>query len=703
MIRRAAVAIAVLAGVWIAPPVARTALNVSYGLTAQSFTNLDRSGTRSFGYITLLRGGRYRFELRSSAPSVLEVAGSRAPEAILAAGAHFILIETTHDGISPPVELLWARDGAALSAVPSWRLSPSRIDTWRLLVVRTLEWLRGGATIVGAIAAAAIAFSRWRLPLTAAARAHPQAAAFVLFMLMTLVQTWPLATNPARLSRHDNSDAMLNEWALGWVAHQVLGDPLHLFDANIFFPERNTLAYSEAMLLQGIAGAPLLWAGASTLFVHNVMVLAGFTLTGWATSIVAARWTGSWVAGAAAGIVAAFNAHTLTRLPHLQALHVEFLPLALAAFDSLLREPRVGHAVRLAGWFALQSLASLYLLVFSVFALFAAAIARPREWLGSRFRQVAVHVALAAAIGVALLVPYLQAYWQVHSEQGMIRPLSDVEFFMASWTDYLSSPSRIHFNTWSHRVFSGAALFPGFMAIVLAANAIGRGIAWSDPRARMCLAFGLCGLVLSFGTKIPGYALLYDALPLLKAVRAVSRFGYLALLAVAFLAAFGIADLRQRLPGRWWPAAAVAILAIVALEPLVAPIHFSRSSEVPAIYELVASEPNAVVAELPMPGGRAWFGNARYMLNSTKHWKKMINGYSGFAPRSFHEHGAALAQFPAPPSIAALQAIGVTHAFVHIDGFTAEQRAVLDTLPDLVRLAEADRTILYRVKRRPGS
>jgi hypothetical protein len=510
-------------------------------------------------------------------------------------------------------------------------------------------------------------------------------------------------TDPARLSRHDNSDAMLNEWALGWVAHQIVGDPLHLFDANIFFPERNTLAYSEALLLQGIAGAPLLWAGASTLFVHNMMVLAGFTLTGWATAIVAARWTGSWVAGVAAGIVAAFNAHTLTRLPHLQALHVEFLPLALAAFDSLLREPRVGHAVRLAGWFALQSLASLYLLVFSVFALAAAAIARPREWLGSRFGPVAAHLALAAAIAVVLLLPYLQAYWQVHSEQGMSRPLRDVEFFMASWTDYVSSPSRIHFNTWSHRVFSGAALFPGVMAIVLAAIAIGRGIAWADPRARMCLAFGLCGLVLSFGTKVPGYAALYDALPLLKAVRAVSRFGYLAVLAVAFLAAFGITDLRRRLPTRWRPAAAVAILAIVSLEPLVAPIHFTRSSGVPAIYETVAFEPDAVVAELPMPGGSAWFGNARYMLNSTKHWRKMINGYSGFAPRSFHEHGAALAQFPAPSSIAALQMIGVTHVFVHLDGFSSEQRAMLDNLPDLARLAAADRTVLYRVKPRPGS
>jgi hypothetical protein len=35
----------------------------------------------------------------------------------------------------------------------------------------------------------------------------------------------------------------------------------------------------------------------------------------------------------------------LTRLPHLQAMHVEFLPLALAALDTVLRKPNARHAL----------------------------------------------------------------------------------------------------------------------------------------------------------------------------------------------------------------------------------------------------------------------------------------------------------------------------------------------------------------------
>jgi tRNA uridine 5-carboxymethylaminomethyl modification enzyme len=57
-----------------------------------------------------------------------------------------------------------------------------------------------------------------------------------------------------------------------------------------------------------------------------------------------ATGAGDTVAGIAAGIFFAFNSNILTRLPHMQALHVEFIPLALLAWDRLLAEPRAKHA-----------------------------------------------------------------------------------------------------------------------------------------------------------------------------------------------------------------------------------------------------------------------------------------------------------------------------------------------------------------------
>src|SRR5262249_3792193 len=152
-------------------------------------------------------------------------------------------------------------------------------------------------------------------------------------------------------SRNDNGDTVLNEWALAWVGHQALRAPLHLFETNIFYPEHNTLALSEAMVVQAAIGAPLLWMSASPVLTYNVVLMAGFVLSGWAMCYVVARWTDDWIAGLVSGVLFAFNAHSMTRLPHLQAQHVEFLPLALFSLDALLREPRLGHALRLALWY----------------------------------------------------------------------------------------------------------------------------------------------------------------------------------------------------------------------------------------------------------------------------------------------------------------------------------------------------------------
>ena len=80
------------------------------------------------------------------------------------------------------------------------------------------------------------------------------------FTALALVMTWPLGSPVARVVP-DMNDSFFNIWRLSWVAHQLVHQPTALFDANIFYPARHTLAYSDAMLLVGLAGAPFLWAG----------------------------------------------------------------------------------------------------------------------------------------------------------------------------------------------------------------------------------------------------------------------------------------------------------------------------------------------------------------------------------------------------------------------------------------------------------
>ena len=103
-------------------------------------------------------------------------------------------------------------------------------------------------------------------------------ASLALFVLLAIAHTWPLATNPGGLSRNDTHDTVHHEWILAWDAHQLATDPLHLFDANIFYPERDTLAYSDHLLPQAVMAAPLLWGGASPVLAYNLLLIAGLAL-----------------------------------------------------------------------------------------------------------------------------------------------------------------------------------------------------------------------------------------------------------------------------------------------------------------------------------------------------------------------------------------------------------------------------------------
>src|SRR5206468_7282277 len=111
----------------------------------------------------------------------------------------------------------------------------------------------------------------------------------------------------------------------------------HLFEANIFYPAHDTLAFSEPLIVPALIGAPLAWAGGSPVLVYNLVVIAGMALSAFATFVLIEAWTGSFPAGLVAGSLFAFNTHTLTRFAHVQGLHIYGLPLALLAIDRLVR------------------------------------------------------------------------------------------------------------------------------------------------------------------------------------------------------------------------------------------------------------------------------------------------------------------------------------------------------------------------------
>jgi hypothetical protein len=503
-------------------------------------------------------------------------------------------------------------------------------------------------------------------------------------LLLAIVHTWPLATAPGTLSRNDNADAELNEWILAWVAHQLPRAPTRLFEGNFFYPEHDTLAYSEPLIVPALMGAPIRWLGASPVLVFNLVLILGFALTAWAGYSLVAEWTGDRTAGLLAGSVFAFNTHTLTRLAHMQGIHAWGLPLTLLAADRLIVHARWRDAVWLAVWMAAMAYTSGYLVVFGAIMVAVVVLVRTLDWWARPFRVLSLF-AFATGLALVAILPVYLPYRRVARTMGMSRPLEAVSEFSATLTGYLATAGRIHFHTWSSRFLGNPVdlFFPGVVVIVLGGLALywgmsGRHHLDGSPtltrrRIVMLLAIGLTGFILSLGLRTPVYGWVYHVFPPMQGLRAAARFGNLFLLAMGALAGFGLAFARRRLPATRAGLVVAGLVVLANLESMRAPLGYTRFDGIPAIYDILAQEPGRVVlVEVPFYPTQAAFEHTKYVLNSTAHWRHLVNGYSGYLPQSFRRNAALFWFFPEDHAIEAMRRAGATHVMVHPKGFGSE-------------------------------
>ncbi|MEW6363084.1 MAG: hypothetical protein AB1714_00440 [Acidobacteriota bacterium] len=132
------------------------------------------------------------------------------------------------------------------------------------------------------------------------------AAALATFTDLTIVYTHPLSLSPATLTADGGVDQYLTSWILAWDAHAIAADPLRIFDANIFYPHRNTLAFSENLISTAILVLPAARLGGSAMLVQNLAVLLSFVLAAYAAYLLAHELVRSRAAALVAGFIFGF-------------------------------------------------------------------------------------------------------------------------------------------------------------------------------------------------------------------------------------------------------------------------------------------------------------------------------------------------------------------------------------------------------------
>jgi hypothetical protein len=510
-------------------------------------------------------------------------------------------------------------------------------------------------------------------------RGLAEATAVVLgAVALTAVLTYPLAFKLDRVGRLNTDDGRWSIWVVSWVAYALTTDPAGLYQANIFYPERNALAFSEANLVAGAIGAPVWALTGNPYLTHNVVALLSFVIAAAGAYYLVRYLTGHRGAAAVGGVLYAFCPFVFARTAHIQLLLTGGIPFCLLAFHRLVDRVTVRHAVTLGVALWVQALACAYYGIFAglMVGLGTLVYAFTRQlW---RSREYWTGIALAAFVSVGLTVPFFLPYLEVQ-RGGFARTLEDAQMYSADVGAWLASAA------WSHRWWLDAiapfneVLFPGILTTVLGVT--GLVLAVRQPRLREVAIFYGLSLALAFWLSLGPDAGLYTAffhtIPIFSFLRAPARIGILVTLGLVVFAGLALASV----PGgrRRTALLATGLVFLSAAELMHAPLTAMREAPpLPTVYHTLAVQPAGVVAEFPYYSRRGDFPrHAFYMLNSTSHFMPLVNGYSDHIPQSFRENATVLSSFPTRDSFAVLGSVGTRYAVFHLNLYDRRSRQYL--------------------------
>lgn len=606
------------------------------------------------GELRLPRAGPYRFWLDGEGTLAVELDGrpllaargapARAATVMaLLPGTHRLRVEAS--GRALRARLGWnaptraGRAGSEAELLPARFLGPAR-PAWLWWAT---DLLAGWLSALGGLLLFLAPWERPReLGVAAAPTRREWLAALAGHATLALLLTWPLARDLAGQGPFHRPDGRLNAWILGWNAQALLSHPATVFQAPVFHPLPDALAFTENLLLPALLVAPATRLAGPALG-YNLLFLASIVSAALGAQALARRFCGDPRAAFVAGALFSLGAWRFANWAHLHAHATLFFPWALLALERFFERRSAARALAVGLLVALQALCSVYLGAIQGLAVAVVAcvrLLRERDALGL------LRLLGAGLLGTALLAPVFLPYFRMRAFQGVEFTLEDVRAYATTPESYLASGSRL----WAplaerhlppERVHD--QLFPGLLTLLL--GLAGLAAAPRRPRAAL-LAAALVAVLISLGPETAVYRFLHAHIVPLRALRALGRFALVPSLALAVFAGCALAGRSRR-----WLAAA---LALALLENARWPARLEAFTPPGPAARSLAGGRGAVLA---LPLGE---NDTQVMLDGLAHLRPVVNGDSGFVPRPYARLAETLGDTAWDERLRLLRALGVT-------------------------------------------
>lgn len=477
-------------------------------------------------------------------------------------------------------------------------------------------------------------------------------------------------------------------WVLQWMSHALVHDPLHLYAGNILHPYGHAVTLFDPMVTLAILNTPVRLFTSNPWVGYNLLIVAAYYLSCvWGAALVRAI-TGSAYAAFWGGIFWGFLFFRVQHIGHLNILSFQAIPLVVVCLIRLWREPRARTALTFALVFVAQALVSWYLAVIAAVVVALVTLCRrPSEVLT---KALVPRYLLAVAVLGAAVLPFAWPYQAGFADSTLADRLRFVDTLgdAVRLRDYLTPPVATRLGRMiagnPYWIWGENTLYVGWVALVLGAAGLACAARSAGRAFRRWAATGVLlvvgGYVLALGFVAPRLGVrlplhyLAQIVPAIGGMRATQRFSLVLYMGLLVLSGIAVAEITRRVrpAGRLAFTAAACALFLVEVYPVQLPISTDQQYSVSAPDRFIAKyqrgrDAPLVVLHLPIHYFVQSYptGEATYMVDSTQHWARLLNGFAGELPSGFMERMTILNALPAPGSVALLRQLNVDVVAVH--------------------------------------
>lgn len=502
-------------------------------------------------------------------------------------------------------------------------------------------------------------------------------APFIILLLISIYSLYPLLKSPLDtiIAAHED---LLVVWIINQTISKIPHQILNIFQANILYPHKNVLAFSDLLIPQAFINYLPVQIIKEPIISFNISLFLGQFISLIAVYLLWVDITKSKMSSLIASIALGLSTIRFNYQVHLQTWIIYWWIIAIWMLWKFVDKKNVKYLYISSIFTIIQTWESLMPVMWIAFTGLIISSLNIKI-----VKKSLVHIIIVCVIILICTSPVLNAYLTVSNQYGYVRSIRETAHFSMSIDDL-----------WKINISPGLyALAISSFIIIL------KNIKKLDEKFNWIIILFVVGLIMSLGPVLKWnnqtlrlfnlpmplpYAFTYYILPGIKAFRSPSRWILVAAFAASGLIAYSF---------KYFEDKKSKLILLIALatsilggERITKVVRIEKTQQYPAVYKFIKNESKKVILELPIYTWSIDRGpniEMKRMLYSLYHGKQLINGYTGYFPEVWTDFAIDLRNnFPTEESNDKLKTNGVDYVIVHKNEYNNER------LHDIIKWGE---------------